>query len=294
MSILVTGATGTIGSLVVQGLARAGAPVKALVRTAGKAALPPGASEVVADLTDVASMRRALASTRTLFLLNAVTPDEVTQALITLNLAREAGVERIVYLSVIHADAYTDVPHFTGKHTVERMIETLDLPATVLRPAYFMQNDRQVQAVVEGHGVYPMPIGSAGVAMVDTRDIADVAVAELLRRDRAEGPLPRITLDVVGPELLTGTSAAAVWSEALGREVVYGGNDLAAFEAQLAGFAPGWMAYDMRLMMARIQQQGMVPGAAAVKRLEALLGRPLRRYAGLVAELTAATAPQAA
>src|SRR4051812_5545226 len=102
MSILVTGATGTIGSLVVQGLAREGAAVKALVRTPGKAALPAGATEVVADLADVPSMRQALAGVRTLFLLNAVTPDEVTQALLTLSLAREAGIERIVYLSVIH------------------------------------------------------------------------------------------------------------------------------------------------------------------------------------------------
>ncbi|NEL80782.1 MAG: NmrA family NAD(P)-binding protein, partial [Xanthomonas perforans] len=98
-----------------------------------------------ADLTDVASMRAALSSVRTLFLLNAVTPDEVTQALIALNLAKEAGIERIVYLSVIHADRYTNVPHFTGKHTVERMIESLDIAATILRPAYFMQNEAMIQ-----------------------------------------------------------------------------------------------------------------------------------------------------
>ena len=184
MSILVTGASGTIGSLVVQGLARQGASVSALVRKPGKATLPPGVREVVGDLSDVASMRAALADARTLFLLNAVTPDEVTQGLQTLSLAREAGIERIVYLSVIHADRFTDVPHFTGKHTIERMIESLDLPVTILRPAYFMQNDLQVKPVIEGYGVYPMPIGSAGVAMIDARDIADAAVAELLRRDR--------------------------------------------------------------------------------------------------------------
>jgi uncharacterized protein YbjT (DUF2867 family) len=285
MSILVTGATGTIGSLVVQGLARQGAAVKALVRKPGQAAWPAGVTEAVADLADVASMRRALSGVRTLFLLNAVAPDEVTQALQALNLAREAGIERIVYLSVIHADRFTDVPHFTGKHTVERMIDSLDLPATVLRPAYFMQNDRQVQAVIEGYGVYPMPIGSAGVAMVDTRDIADVAVVELLRRDRAPGPLPRLTLDVAGPESFTGESIAAVWSGVLQREIRYGGNDLQAFEAQLAGAAPGWMAYDMRLMMARIQQHGMKPAAGSVQHLEALLGRPLRRYEALAREL---------
>ena len=288
MSILVTGATGTIGSLVVQGLARQGASVKALVRQTGKATLPAGVTEVVADMTDIPSMRGALSGVRTLFLLNAVTPDEVTQGLQTLSLAREAGIERIVYLSVIHADQFTDVPHFTGKHTIERMIERLDLPVTVLRPAYFMQNDQQVKAVIEGYGVYPMPIGDAGVSMIDTRDLADVAVVELLRRDAAPGPLPREVLDVVGPDALSGTSAAETWSRVLQREIRYGGDDLAAFEAQLAQAMPSWMAYDMRLMMARIQQQGMKPEAGTVQRLETLLGRPLRRYEDLVKALVSA------
>jgi uncharacterized protein YbjT (DUF2867 family) len=81
MSILVTGATGTVGSLIVQGLADAGAEVSALVRQAGKRDFPAGVTEVVGDLTDVPSMRNALAGVRTLFLLNAVTPDELTQAL---------------------------------------------------------------------------------------------------------------------------------------------------------------------------------------------------------------------
>ena len=289
MSILVTGATGTIGSLVVQGLAAAGAEVNAFVRTPGKQSFPAGAKEVVGDLTDVASLRAALSSVRTLFLLNAVTPDEVTQALIALNLAREAGVERVVYLSVIHADKFTNVPHFTGKHTVERMIESLDMPATILRPAYFMQNERMVQSVIQGHGVYPMPIGSTGVAMIDARDIADVAVAELLRRDRAPAPLPRVTLELVGPERLTGESVAKFWSAALGREVTYGGDDVAAFEGQMASFGPSWLAYDLRLMMAGIQKFGMHGADGAADRLQAMLGRPLRRYTEFVKEAIAAS-----
>jgi uncharacterized protein YbjT (DUF2867 family) len=287
MSILVTGATGTIGSLIIEGLAAAGQDVKALVRQQGKVGFPPGVTEVVGDLTDVPSMRAALSSVRTLFLLNAVTPDELTQALIALNLAKEAGVERVVYLSVIHADRYTNVPHFTSKHTVERMIESLDIPATVLRPAYFMQNERMVQQVIQGYGVYPMPIGSAGVAMVDARDIADIAVAELLRRDRAPDPLPRVTLDLVGPDALTGASAAKAWSTALGRDVSYGGDDVAAFEAQMASFGPAWLAYDMRLMMAGIQKIGMRGEDGAINRLQAILGRPLRTYADFVREATA-------
>jgi uncharacterized protein YbjT (DUF2867 family) len=289
MSILVTGATGTIGSLIVQRLADAGADVSALVRKQGKASFPAGVTEVVGDMTDVPSMRAALSSVRTLFLLNAVTPDEVTQALIALNLAREAGIERIVYLSVIHADKYTNVPHFTGKHTVERMIESLDIPATILRPAYFMQNELMVQQVIRDHGVYPMPIGSTGIAMIDARDIADIAVAELLRRDSATTLLPRVTLDLVGPDVLTGESVAKTWAAALGREVAYGGDDLAAFEGQMASFGPGWLAYDMRLMMAGIQKFGMHGADGAIERLQAILGRPLRNYVDFVREATAST-----
>lgn len=288
MSILVTGATGTIGSLIVQRLADAGAEVKALVRQRGKLSFPAGVTEVVGDLTDVPSLRAALSSVRTLFLLNAVTPDEVTQGLIALNLAREAGIERVVYLSVIHADKYTNVPHFTSKHTVERMIETLDMPATILRPAYFMQNERMVQQAIQNYGVYPMPIGSVGVSMVDTRDIADVAVAELLRRDKAPAPLPRVTLDIVGPDALTGASAAKIWSSALAREVTYAGDDVTAFEKQMASFGPAWLAYDMRLMMAGIQKFGMSSEANTVERLQAILGRPLRTYVDFVTEAISA------
>lgn len=287
MSILVIGATGTLGSLITQGLAGAGAEVKALVRQAGKREFPAGVTEVVADLTDVVSMRLALASVRTLFLLNAVTPDEVTQALITLNLAREAGIERIVYLSVIHADTFTNVPHFTGKQTVERMIERFDMPVTVLRPAYFMQNDRLVQQTIQAYSVYPMPIGAAGVSMIDARDIADVAVAELLRRDTAPSALARVTLELVGPQALTGASVAKTWSAALGREIAYGGDDLAAFEAQLASYGPSWLAYDMRLMMAGIQTFGMHAVEGTVEMLEALIGHPLRTYEDFVREVVA-------
>lgn len=288
MSILVIGANGTIGSLITQRLADSGVEVKALVRQPGKRAFPAGVTEVIGDLTDVPSMRIALSSVRTLFLLNAVTPDEVTQAIITLNLAREAGIERIVYLSVIHADKFTDVPHFTGKHTVERMIESLDIPATILRPAYFMQNELMVLQTIQNYSVYPMPIGSTGVSMIDARDIADVAVAELLRRDRASSALDRLTLELVGPQALTGASVAKIWSSALGRDIAYGGDDVVAFEKNLASYGPTWLAYDMSLMMAGIQKFGMHAAEGTVARLETIIGHPLRSYENFVREVTAA------
>ncbi len=278
MTILITGSTGSIGSQVLAHVAGRGAEVHALARTPEKTQFPDGVIAVKGDLTDVDTMRAALAKASTLFLLNAVTPDEVTQALIALNLAREAGIERIVYFSVPHSDKYINVPHFAGKYIVEGMIERFDLPATILRPAYFMQNDATLREAVLGHGVYPMPIGGVGISMVDTRDIGEVAALHLLRREQAAGPLPRETIDLVGPDVLTGVGIAGIWSELLGRPIRYAGDDLAAFEQQFRAFMPGWMAYDMRLMMGRFQQDGMMASADDVDRLTALLGRPLRSY----------------
>lgn len=290
MTILVTGATGTIGRNVVEQLVKRGADVRALARDPAKANLPAGVTVVQGDLLDVDSLRGALHGVSTLFLLNAVVADEFTQALIALNLAREAGVERMVYLSVIHSDLYVNVPHFAGKFGVERMIEQMCLNATILRPAYFMNNDLTIKDVVLGHGVYPMPIGGKGLAMIDARDIGEIAAIELIRRERAAAPLPLDRINLVGPDTLTGADIAAIWSEVLGRTIAYGGDSTAAFEQNLRQFMPGWMAFDMRLMSERFLTDGMIPDAGDVERLTALLGRPLRSYRDLVSEIAASAA----
>lgn len=290
MTILVTGATGNVGSKVIGQLVERGASVRALVRDAGKARLPDGVDVVTGDLLDVDALRSAFKGVSTLFLLNAVVPDEFTQALVSLNLAREAGIERFVYLSVIHSDLYVNVPHFAGKHAVERMIERMNLPATILRPAYFMDNDRNLKDAVFDHGIYPMPIGSKGLAMVDARDIAEVAAIELVRRDESAAPLPSDRIDVVGPDSLTGPSIAKTWSDVLGREITYGGDDTAAFERSMKAYSPSWMAYDMRLMAERFQSDGMTAEAGDVARLTALLGRPLRSYRDFAVEVAGASA----
>ena len=281
MSILVTGSTGTIGGLVVRGLVAQGADVRALTRDPRKATFPPGVTAVKGDMTDIPSMRAALRAVDTLFLLNAVVADEVTQAITTLGLAREAGIQRIVYLSVLNSDTYADVPHFTGKYTVERMIEQLDLPVTVLRPSYFMQNDAMLRDGLLQHGRYGMPIGDVGVAMVDVRDIAEIAVTSLLRRSRAQAPLPREVIEISGPEALTGEALATIWSGLLGKPIACCGNDLDAWERDLAAFMPSWSAYDMRLMLARFQVDGMLGKPHAADILSGLLGHPLRRYRDL-------------
>jgi uncharacterized protein YbjT (DUF2867 family) len=287
MTILVTGATGRVGRQVVQQLVKRGAGVRVLVRDTSKASFPAGVEVVQGDLLDIDALRTAFTGVNTLFLLNAVAGDEFTQALIALNIAREQGVERVVYLSVMHSDHFVNVPHFAVKSGAERMIERMGFSATILRPAYFFDNELMIKDVIFNHGVYPMPIGSKGVAMVDIRDIAEVAAIELIRREQAPGKLPIETINLVGPDTLTGSDVAAIWSDVLGRPVAYGGDDPTGFEQNLANFLPKWMAYEMRLMAERYVSDGMIPEAGDVERLTKILGRPLHSYRNFATEIAA-------
>jgi uncharacterized protein YbjT (DUF2867 family) len=278
MAILVTGSTGTIGSQVLNFLDGHGAEVRALTRSPEKAHFPAGMTAVKGDLSDIDSVRAALDGVSTLFLLAPNAPDELTQAMLTLNAARDAGVTGIVYLSVFKGEAYADVPHFVSKTTVERMVEACDLPATILRPAYFIQNDLRQKEALLGGGVYGMPVGARGISMVDIRDIGEAAASELLRRERASAPLPRETYELVGPDALTGDALAALWSDVLDRPVRYAGDDLDGLEQRLKAFGPAWLAYDMKLMMRRYQEDGAIATAEEVSHLASLLGHPPRSY----------------
>ena len=163
------------------------------------------------------------------------------------------------------------------------MIEDCDLPVTILRPNYFIQNDTSMKDALLGQGIYPQPIGSKGISMVDTRDIGEVAALFLLKRkkppssagDPSNWSIPKTPAE----EIL-----CRIWSEVLGRQIRYGGNDLAAFEKLFGTFAPRWMARDLRLMMSRFQRQGMVAKPEAVARLTDLLGHTPRSYRDFAAE----------
>lgn len=288
MTILVTGANGTVGRHVVDQLIKRGADIRVLVRDTNKAAFPAGVSVVQGDMLDIDSLRQALDGVSTLFLLNAVSPDELTQALLTLNAARAAGVDRVVYLSVIHSDGYVNVPHFAGKFAVERMLEQMGFGATILRPAYFMNNDLLIKDALLSYGVYPMPIGDQGIAMIDARDIGELAALELLRRENAPEALPLTRISLVGPETLSGEQVAGIWSDILGRTVAYGGDDTEGYEQNLRGFMPNWMAFDMRLMNERFLTDGMRPEPGDLERLTEMLGRPLRTYREFVTETVSA------
>ena len=110
MTILVIGATGRVGRHVVQQLIDRGAAVRVLTRDPSKAKFPDSVQVAQGELLDIDALRAALRRPHTLFLLNAVTKDEFTQAIITLNIARGSGVEFVVYLSVLQADRAVTSP----------------------------------------------------------------------------------------------------------------------------------------------------------------------------------------
>ncbi len=135
-----------------------------------------------------------------------------------------------------------------------------------------------------GHGVYPQPIGSTGVSMVDARDIAEIAASCLLEREHSGAPLPRETIELVGPDALSGQEVAKIWSGLLGRDIRYGGDDLDAFEKQIVAFAPGWLARDLRLMFAGFHEHGMAAKPEAIVHMTERLGHVPRSYRDFAAE----------
>jgi len=281
MKILVTGGTGKVGREVVKALLRGEASVRVLTRNK-EAKLPDGAEVAIGDLLDPASVRSALNGIDKLFLLVGNAADELTQALLTVALSREAKVKHITYLSVYQAERFPDVPHFIGKYTVETSLKEFDTPFTILRPAYFFQNDAQLKPVLTGAGLYPTPIGKAGIAAIDVRDIADAAVVSLT----TDGHNGR-TYNLVAADPVSGPSAAAIWSEALRKEVRYADLPMEAFEEQIRQMYPAWLAMDVRLMFQGYQDRGFVPSKADVATLTMLIGHAPRRYKDFVRETAA-------
>ena len=267
-----TGSTGNIGSQVLAHLQGQGAAeIRALTQAPEKARLAAGVTPVKGDLADVDSLRAALSGVSTVFLMVPNVADELTQAMLAMNAARDAGVKGIVYLSVFKSEGYVDVPHFTGKHAVERMIEA---GISRLQCCALPTSCRTIspEGALLTHGVYGMPVGQRGISMVDTRDIGAAAASELLRRERSATPLGREAYELVGPDSLNGAGLAAIWSEVLGRPIRYGGDDLELLEQRMKAFDQAWHAYDIRLMFRRYQADGAMATAADVSRLKGLLG----------------------
>ena len=284
MNILVTGGTGTVGSQVVRELLSRGAQVQVLTRDPAKGAkLPAGVKVVTGDLMKVETVRRVFKGVDGVFLINAVSPTEVHEGLLSVCALRDENVKRLVYLSVHHADALPWVPHIGGKLGIEQAVLKSGVPATVLRPNNFYQNDYMFKDVILQHGVYPQPLGDIGLNRVDVRDIAEAAAIALTTSGH-EGQ----TYDLVGPEAHTGISTAEAWSRALGRPIVYGGNDLDAWEKQALKYMPDWAVYDVRHMYVFFQAKGLKASPEAIERQTKLLGHSPRSFGAFVGETAAA------
>jgi uncharacterized protein YbjT (DUF2867 family) len=283
MSILVTGGTGTVGSQVVRELLARGQQVQVLTRDPGKAKLPAGVTAVQGDLGQVESVRRVFKGVDGVFLINTVSPTEIYEGLMATCAMRLENVKRVVYVSVQDADKAAWLPHFGGKVGVEEAVRRSGIPFTILRPNNFYQNDYYYKDALLQYGVYPQPLGSAGLNRVDVRDIAEAAAVALTAGGH-EGE----SYDLVGPEAHTGESTAAVWARALGKPIAYGGDDLEAWEKQSLQYMPDWAVFDFKNMYAFFQEHGLKATPEAIERQTRLLGHAPRSFGAFVGETASA------
>jgi uncharacterized protein YbjT (DUF2867 family) len=275
MKVLVTGATGNVGSVLVPELIKRGADVRIFTRKQpNQDAWPKNIEIAIGDLLDAESVARAMEGIDKLFLLAAVSPSELMEAMIGFGMAKRAGVKHVTYLSAFKVDVMRDAPHMAAKFTVENAIRHSGIPFTILRPNGFMQAEAQaIKPVIMGMGFYPVPIGDDGISLVDTRDIAEAAAISLTE-DGHEGQ----TYDLVGPTIVTGASNAALWSKLLGKPVQYTGHDMDRWEAMARGHMPSWLIYDLRAMYEGFYSEGFTATAVQIARLTKLLGHAPRGY----------------
>ena len=274
MKILVTGGTGNVGGAVVNELLKRDADVRVLARKqpeAGK--LPAGVEVAIGDLLDPVSVEQAMQGVDKLFLLNAVVTDELTQALIAYGIAKKVGLKHVTYLSVFKVDQFRDVPHFASKLAVESALREFGVPYTILRPAYYIQNDVNLKDALLGAGVYPMPIGIAGIAAADVQDIAEAAAISLTEEGH-DGQ----TYDIVSPTMISGPGNAALWSKLQGKEITYAGHNFDQWEQAMRTRMPSWSAFDLRMMLQGYFDRGFTSTETEVARLTKLLGRAPHSY----------------
>ena len=284
MHVLVTGGTGTVGSQVVRELLARNIDVSVLTRDASKTnALPAGVKAVVGDLGEAETVRRVFQSVDGVFLVTVVSPTEAHEGLMAVTGMRLAGTKRVVYLSVQDADKAAWLPHFGAKIGVEGALRVSGIPHTILRPNNFHQNDYWFKDAILQYGVYPQPLGRAGVSRVDVRDIAQAAAVALTEKGH-DGQ----TYDLVGPDAHTGETTAQIWSRALGKEVRYGGDDLDAWEKQFLQYLPEFMVFDFRQMYDFFQKHGFKGTPEMIARQTKLLGHAPRSFAAFVDETAAA------
>jgi uncharacterized protein YbjT (DUF2867 family) len=264
--ILVTGATGNVGRLVVNHLLANGATnVRALTNNPRKASLPREVEVVEGYLGRVETMPAALAGVERMYL--APLPQTVRDVLA---LAKEAGVGYVVDLSASEADTEAaGDPSQWHYYAVEKAVEESGIPWTHLRPGEFMNNYQMWAEQIRASGVVREGYANAANAPIDLDDIAAVAARVLLE----DGHIGKKYL-MTGPETITRAEMARQIGVAIGRDVRY--EELPHDEALEAlrpvmGEWAGWYLDGMADLVANPQR--------AEPTVAALTGRPGTTFA---------------
>jgi uncharacterized protein YbjT (DUF2867 family) len=256
--ILVTGATGNIGSKVVETLLAKGAPVKAGVRSPDKARglAEKGAELVKFDFTDTGTYGPAFKGCNHVFLFTNMSPVCVEEGAKLVDAAKAAGVEHVVKLSALGCDMEPGIALGRWHRGVEKLIEASGMGWTFLRPNNFMDNFITFyrQPIVHQSAIF-MPLGDGAVSYVDARDIAAVAAVALTDPGHM-GKAYAIT----GPAALTVHQVAAILGKAIGKEVNYIDIPEEAARQATAGMGmPGWLVDAMAELNA-IDKAGYASG----------------------------------
>ncbi|MGH7517039.1 MAG: SDR family oxidoreductase [Gemmatimonadales bacterium] len=278
--ILLSGATGTVGSATAAALQAAGARFRVGSRSPVKAQ-SLGVLVVEFDWDRPATFEPAFTGADKIFLLTPVSDRQLEYGTTAVAAARRAGVRHIVKLSVIGADAEPGIAIARLHRSAERAIEQSDIAWTMLRPTFFAQN------FVNHYGVDPfkngpvyLPHGQGAASWVDARDVGEVA-ARTLTETGHEGKAYTLT----GGEAVTTADAIATLGEALGRHYEYVDvADDAAREALRATGAPEWMVEGFAELHALVKHGHAAGVTPAVGQL---LGRPPRTFRQYAEDLAA-------
>lgn len=239
-TVVVTGATGTVGRHVVENLVALRTDVVALVRDETKARqlLAAGPRLAIGSFDDPGSLRKAFAGADTVVLTTAASAHAGAQAEAALAAARDAKVRKIVRLSAVKADPDGPTDNTRQHGRTEVQVRDSGLAYCILRPQIFMQNLLGSLGAILGSGKLYYGMGSGRMGMIDTRDVAD-CLAIAATRPNFDG----LTLEITGPASIDFNTVAAVIGRGLGQDVTYVAvPPAAAGEAVRAQGADDWTA----------------------------------------------------
>lgn len=283
MNVLVVGGTGTVGTKVVLELLGRRERPRVLTRSGDTLSrLPTNVMGVIGDTAKPETLPPAFEGVDSVVLITGLSPNEAAEGRAVVEATKKAGVNRLVFLSVHDVEKCSAAPHFQSKIEIQAAIEASGLRWTTVMPNNFFQNDLWFRQALMEHGVYPQPFGEVGLSRVDVRDIAEAIAAAATEpgHDGQRYPL-------VGPDVLTATETAAIWSRHLGREVRYGGNGLEAWALQSKAFMPEWMIEDFRIMYRFFQENGLRASEADLRQQAKVLKHPPRRFEDFAQETAA-------